>query len=61
MKKLFLLLALLGMVAVGCSKDEGGNEKDIPENIFFGLDKESVTFSPYGGSVDVIVYSNYKW
>ena len=77
MKKLFLLLALLGMVAVGCSKDdadkgndnkteqpnenEGGNEDDIPENIFFGLDKESVAISPDGGSVDVIVYSNYKW
>ena len=77
MKKLFLLLALLGMVAVGCSKDdtdkgndnkteqpnenEGGNKDNIPENIFFGLDKESVTISPDGGSVDVIVYSNYKW
>ena len=77
MKKLFLLLALMGIVAVGCSKDdadkgndnkteqpnenEGGNEEDIPENIFFGLDKESVTISPDGGSVDVIVYSNYKW
>ena len=61
MKKLFLLLALLGMVATGCSKDEGGSEGNIPENIFFGLDKESATFSPDGGSVDVIVYSNYKW
>ena len=38
------------------------NDKaDIPEYIFFGLDKESFTFSPDGGSVDVIVYSNYKW
>ena len=63
MKKLFLLLALLGMVAVGCSKDEidKGNDNDIPENIFFRLDKESVTISPDGGSVDVVVYSNYKW
>ena len=77
MKKLLLLLAILSVAAVGCSKDdadkdndnkteqpddnEGGNEDDIPENILFGLDKESVTFSPYGGSVDVIVYSNYKW
>ena len=77
MKKLFLLLALLGMVATGCSKDEvdkgndnkteqpneneGGSEDNIPENIFFDLDKESVTISPDGGSVDVIVYSNYKW
>ena len=77
MKKLFLLLALIGIISVGCSKDEvdkgndnkteqpnendGGNGNDIPENIFFGLDKESVVISPDGGSVDVIVYSNYKW
>ena len=63
MKKLFLLLALMGMVVVGCSKDEvdKGNDNDIPENIFFGLDKESITISPDGGSVDVVVYSNYKW
>ena len=37
------------------------NKEDIPGNIFFGIDKESVTISPDGGSVDVIVYSNYKW
>ncbi|MBO7306917.1 MAG: leucine-rich repeat protein [Alistipes sp.] len=70
MKRLFLLLALCGMVAVGCTEggvddniNNGGNEdeSDIPENIFFGLDKESATFSPDGGSVDVTVYSNYKW
>ena len=77
MKRLFLLLALIGIIVVGCSKDEvdkgndnkteqpnendGGNENDIPENIFFGLDKESITISPDGGSVDVVVYSNYKW
>ena len=61
MKKLFLLLALLGMVAVGCSEDKFDNGNDIPEKIFFGLDKESITISPYGGSVDVVVYSNYKW
>ena len=61
MKKLFLLLTLLGMVAVGCSEDKFDNGNDIPENVFFRLDKESVTISPDGGSVDVIVYSNYKW
>ena len=77
MRKLFLLLALMGMVATGCSKDEvdkgddnkteqpneneEGSEDNIPENIFFALDKESVTISPEGGSVDVVVYSNYKW
>ena len=61
MKRLFLLLALLGMVAIGCSTDEGGGKDNIPEKIFIGLDKESVTISPDGGSVDVVVYSNYKW
>ena len=59
MKKIFLLLALIGFVAIGCSENEF--ENDIPKNIFFGLDKESITISPDGGSVDVIVYSNYKW
>ena len=52
----------MGMVAVGCSKDEEGKIfGDYPENIFFALDKESITFSPDGGSVDIVVYSNYKW
>ena len=58
MKKLFLLLALLGMVAVGCSKDEGGN---IPDDAYISLNKEIVTISPDGESVDVKVYSNYAW
>ncbi|MBR5821796.1 MAG: BACON domain-containing protein, partial [Alistipes sp.] len=61
MKKLFLLLAFIGIVGVGCSKEEVDKGNDVPENIFFGLDKESVTISPDGGSVDVVVYSNYKW
>ena len=66
MKKIFLLFALMGIVAIGCSKDEidkdkDGDEEDMPESIFFGLDKESVTISPDGGSVDIVVYSNYKW
>ncbi|MBR4028662.1 MAG: leucine-rich repeat protein [Alistipes sp.] len=58
MKKLFLLLALLGMVATGCSKDEGGN---IPDDAYISLDKEIVTISPDGESVGVKVYSNYAW
>ncbi|MBO7311841.1 MAG: leucine-rich repeat protein, partial [Alistipes sp.] len=58
MKKLFLLLALLGMVAVGCSKDEGGN---IPDDAYISLDKEIVTISPDGESIGVKVYSNYAW
>lgn len=67
MKKIpSILISIVGMFAVGCN-DSGGdnvnpnNKTDIPENLFFGLDKESVSISPDGGSVDVIVYSNYKW
>ena len=72
MKKLFLVLGILGIIAIGCTMGEVDNDSsndqtevpngnDTPENIFFGLDKESVTISPDGGSVDVVVYSNYKW
>ena len=43
------------------SGDTEKPENEIPENIFFALDKERVTISPDGGSVDVTVYSNYKW
>ena len=48
-------------------KPDDGNEDtekpegDIPQNIFFALDKEKVSISPDGGSVNVTVYSNYKW
>ena len=56
MKKLLALLALLAMVVVGCAK----GDNDVP-NIFFALDKETVSIAPDGGSVDIVVYSNYKW
>ena len=74
MKKLFLLLALLGMVATGCSKDEvdkGNDNKteqpneneggNIPDDAYISLNKEIVTISPDGESVGVKVYSNYAW
>ena len=74
MKKLFLLLALLGMVATGCSKDEvdkGNDNKteqpneneggNIPDDAYISLNKDIVTISPDGESVDVKVYSNYAW
>lgn len=48
MKKLFLILALLGMVAVGCAEGGFGDKIDAPENIFFGLDKEFVAIAPDG-------------
>ena len=69
MKKLLSLFVLWGMVAVGCTEggiddsinnEQPGDDK-IPENIFFAVDKESATIAPDGGSVDVVVYSNYKW
>ena len=74
MKKLFLLLILLGMVATGCSKDEvdKGNDnkteqpnenegENIPDDAYISLNKDIVTISPDGESVDVKVYSNYAW
>ena len=77
MKKLFLLLALFSLLCVGCSepndpidtpqdpteqpeeKPDDGSE--IPDDAYITLNKEVLTFSPDGGSVDVTVYSNYKW
>ena len=77
MKKFLTLLALLGMFAVGCTergiddginnggnnteKPDNGDDSDIPKDIFFGIDKDRVLISPDGGSVDIVVYSNYKW
>ena len=61
MKNLFLLLTLMGMFVISCSKNVGGDEDNSHNNIFFALDKESITFSPDGGSMDVIVFSNHKW
>ena len=41
----------------------GGNQggEDIPTDAYIGLNKDAVTIFPDGGSVDVTVYSNYKW
>ena len=51
----------MGMFVISCSKNVGGDEDNSHNNIFFALDKESITFSPDGGSMDVIVFSNHKW
>ena len=62
MKRLLLLLALMGIVAVGCSKEDidKGDENAIPENIFFyytSSDGEIVT--PYNiSSFDATILSN---
>ena len=77
MKKLFALFALLAMFAVvGCEENGGddvnpndkteqpsdGNEdSEKPDDAYIALNKEVVTFSPDGESVDIRVYSNYTW
>ena len=70
MKRLFLLLALVGMVAVGCTEggvddniDNGGNNTEQPgeDEDYITLNKEVLTFVPDGESVEVKVYSNYEW
>ena len=87
MKRLFLLLALVGMVAVGCTEggvddniDNGGNNteqpgeddddvneekpddgSEIPDDAYISINKDILTFSPDGESVEVKVYSNYEW
>ena len=60
MKRLFLLLALCSMVAVGCTEQPGG-ENEIPDDAYISLNKEVLTFVPDGESVEVKVYSNYEW
>ena len=79
MKRLFLLLALVSMVAVGCTEggvddniDNGGNnteqpgeddddDNEIPDDAYISINKDILTFSPDGESVEVKVYSNYEW
>ena len=51
MKKLFLLLTLLGMVATGCSKDEGGSEDNFLKNFFTGLDNVIIYYTSSNGKV----------
>ena len=52
MKRLFLLLALCSMVAVGCTE---GGENEIPDDAYITLNKEVLTFVPDGESVEVKV------
>ena len=58
MKKLFVLLVLICGITLSCTDSSFDN---IPENISFKLDRENVTITSDGGSVEVLVYSNYKW
>ena len=57
MKKLFCLLAVVGMLFTACEPDT----PEIPDDAYITLDKEIVNFSPDGESIDIKVYSNYKW
>ena len=62
MKKKIFLTTLIFVLITGCSKQELSNEEsDILQNILFSLDKDSISISPDGGSIDVIVYSNQEW
>ena len=87
MKKLFCLLAVVGMLFTACEPDSGidsgdpdnnGNQTEqpgggnqggnntpdtpeIPDDAYITLNKEIVNFSPDGESIDIKVYSNYKW
>ena len=81
MRKLFCLLAVVGMLFTACEPDSGidsgdpdnngnqteqpggGNQggNDTPDDAYITLNKEIVNFSPDGESIDIKVYSNYKW
>ena len=87
MRKLFCLLAVVGMLFTACEPDsgidsgdpdnngnqteqpgggnQGGNDTpdtpEIPADAYITLNKEIVNFSPDGESIDIKVYSNYKW
>ena len=68
MKKLFLLLAAVGVLFTSCEtgveeppKPNDTPNTEQPNEIFFEVNKQEISILPYGGSVDVIVYSNYAW
>ncbi|MBR4038379.1 MAG: BACON domain-containing protein, partial [Tidjanibacter sp.] len=72
-----LLTTLALLCAVGCEekgddnvdpndKTEQPEEKpddgsEIPDDAYISLNKDILTFSPDGESVDIKVYSNYEW
>ena len=68
MKKLFSIFATFAMLcAVGCEEQGGGDDIDPndkteqPDDAYISINKDILTFSPDGESVDVNVYSNYEW
>lgn len=62
MKRFALLVAIGATLAVlsGCN-DNSEPEEVIPENITLTVSAMTVDIAPEGGSVDVVVASNYKW
>ena len=71
MKKLLTLFAVLAMFAFASCEENGGDDvnpndkteqpEEKPDDAYITLNKEVVTFSPDGESVDIKVYSNYTW
>ena len=45
----------------GEKPDDGSSDTEKPDDAYIALNKEVVTFSPDGESVDIKVYSNYAW
>ena len=45
----------------GDKPGDGNEGTDIPDDAYISINKEVLTFSPDGESVDVKVYSNYEW
>ena len=41
--------------------DDSNGDTEIPDDAYIALNKDVVTFSPDGESVDIKVYSNYTW
>ena len=60
MKKLFLLLAILGMVAVGCTT-EGGNEQNDKYLSFTDETNTNPTVVAGGGMVNISFTTEYDW
>ena len=54
MKRLLLLFTLMATLFVGCNKTE-------EEPCYLEIDRESVSISAEGGSVDVVIRTNRKW